>query len=429
MRSLCVAPLFFISLSLVIPSTFGAGFSIYEQGAAAMGMAGAFTAKADDPSAIFYNPAGISQLEGTQISIGVTSIPLNCTMEDPYGRTWESEDQVFWIPNMYLTHKLNEKWDLGLGLFAPYGLGMDWSGEKDFVYRHLVRDVKVEAIYVSPVVSYRLNDQWSIAAGALWVQSKVRYKAAIDMTGIAAALSQAMGTTITLDDSEMTLKGDNENGDWGFNVGLHGKINRLHLGLSYRNEVACGYDGNATFFVPESGYGSTVDSIINGYFPDTKGRTEITMPQTVSVGIGYDVTGKLYAEFDVLWTGWSSYETLDIDFEYEGLTDVSQIKEWKDVMSYRLGMHYQAMDQMAVFGGVYYDKTPIPDKTLDPILPDADRYSFQIGAEYDFGCLNLQGAYMYLHLKDRETTTNYRNINAYYESNAHMFGVQVTYRF
>ncbi|MGB3977083.1 MAG: OmpP1/FadL family transporter [bacterium] len=429
MRTLFVTSLFLCTLSLFVPAIFSAGFSIYEQGATAMGMAGAFTAKADNPSAIFYNPAGISQLEDTQIAVGMTAIPPKSKMEDPYGRTWETEDQVFWIPNVYLTHHLNDDWNLGLGIFAPYGLGMDWSGEKYFVYRYLLRDVSIESIYVSPVVSYRFLDDWSVAAGALWVKSKVSYKAAIDMTNVADALSAALGTTIILDDSDMTLKGDNDSGDWGFNLGVHGQIDRVHLGLSYRSKVKCGYEGNANFYVPESGYGPAVDSIIRNYFPDTKGRTEMTMPETIAVGLGYDVTEKFYTEFDVLWMGWSSYKSLDIDFEFAGLPDVSQKKDWKDVLSYRLGLHYQATDQISVFGGVYYDTSPVPDETLDPILPDADRYSMQIGAGYDFGNLNLRGSYMYLQFKDRETTTNYRSINGAYESNAHMFSVQATYKF
>ena len=429
MRALFVTSLFLCVISLFIPSVFSAGFSIFEQGATAMGMAGAFAAKADDPSAIFFNPAGISQLEDTQISVGLTAIPPGSKLEDPYGRTWETEDQTFWIPNAYLTHQLNDKWNLGLGVFAPYGLGMDWSGEKYFVYRYLVRDVSVESIYVSPVVSYQFLENWSIAVGASWVKSSVKYKAAIDMTNVADALSAAMGTTIILDDSDMSMKGDNDSGDWGFNLGLHGKLDRWHLGFAYRSKVKCGYEGNAHFYVPESGYGAAVDTIVKSYFPDTKGRTEMTMPETIALGVGYDLTDKLYTEFDVLWMGWSSYKSLDIDFEFEGLPDVSQRKDWEDVFSYRLGLHYQATDQVSVFGGLYYDTSPVPDDTLDPILPDADRYSAQIGAGYDFGNLNLQGTYMYLQFKDRETTTNYRGIDGKYESSAHMFGVQATYKF
>ncbi len=127
--------------------------------------------------------------------------------------------------------------------------------------------------------------------------------------------------------------------------------------------------------------------------------------------------------------GWSSYDSLDIDFEFAGLPDVSQRKDWDDVMSYRLGLHYDATEQVSLFGGFYFDESPIPDDTLDPILPDADRYSFQIGAGYDFGNLSLQGSYMYLAFEDRETTSNYRGINGSYESQTHIFGVQLGYTF
>ncbi len=191
-------------------------------------MAGAFAAKADDPTAIFYNPAGIGKLEGTQFSVGFSLIPPESTMEDPYGQEWETEDQMFLVPNLYLTHQLDEKWSLGLGVFAPYGLGMDWSKEKDWIYRYLVREVTIESIYVSPVVSYNLNENWSVAAGAMWVKSDVEYKAAVDMSNVSAALSETFGTSIVLPDSEMTLEGGNESGDWGYNFGIHGVMDRLH---------------------------------------------------------------------------------------------------------------------------------------------------------------------------------------------------------
>ncbi|MBN1879392.1 outer membrane protein transport protein [bacterium] len=429
MRTLIVTSSFLFITIIAISTSLGAGFSIYEQGATAMGMAGAFSAKADDPTAIFYNPAGIGKLEGTNISLGLTAIPPKSTMEDPYGREWDTEDQLFLVPNLYITHELNEKMSLGLGVFAPYGLGMDWGKDNDWIYRYLIRDVTIETFYVSPVFAYNLNDNWSIAAGALWVKSNVEYNASVDMSAVSEALSAAFGTTIVLPDSEMKLEGDNESGDWGYNFGIHGIIEKLHLGLSYRSAVECAYDGDATFDVPASGYGSSVDSIVNGYFPDTKGLTTIEMPQSISLGIGYDVTEKLYTEFDVVWMGWSSYDSLDIDFEFAGLPDVSQRKDWDDVMSYRLGMTYAATEQLSLYGGVYFDESPIPDDTLDPILPGADRYSFQMGAGYDFGNFAIQGYYMYLQFEDRETTTNYRGINGDYESNAHMFGMQATYSF
>ncbi|HPQ39263.1 MAG TPA: outer membrane protein transport protein [bacterium] len=429
MRTL-VFPVFVCLLIIVsIPAANGAGFSIYEQGATATGMAGAFAAKADDATAVFYNPAGIAQLEGTHLSIGVSLIPTSAEMTDPYGMEWEAESQEFLVPNLYLTHALSEKWDIGVGVCAPFGLGMDWSNNDEFIYRYLVKDVSVESIYVTPVLSYSFNENWSIAAGAMWVTSDVEYTAAVDMTAVEQALSAAMGTEIQLPDSELKLKGDNENGDWGYSLAVHGCIDRLHLGLAYRSSVECTYDGRATFDVPPSGYGSTVDDIVNSYFPDTGGSTAIEMPESIQVGIGFDLTEKLYAEFDVLWHGWSSYNSLDIDFEAASLTDVKQRKDWDDVMSYRLGLHYSVTDQFAVFGGYYFDESPIPDETLDPILPGADRNSFQVGGSYQFGQLTLEGAYMYLKFDDRETTVNYRGINGSYESESHIFSAQMSYSF
>lgn len=306
---------------------------------------------------------------------------------------------------------------------------MDWSGKDDFIYRYLIKDIALETMFVTPVISYKLTDNWSVAAGAMYVRSDVEYLAAVDMSAVEEALTAALGFDVYLDDSEMKLEGDNEDGDWGFTLGIHGQMDRVHVGLAYRSAVECMYAGDADFTVPASLYGPDVDAIIASYFPDTSGDTKIELPASLQVGIGFDFTEKLYAEFDVLWHQWSTYDSLDIDFGAETLPDISQKKDWDDVMSYRFGLQYKATEQLALSCGYYFDESPVPDETLDPILPDADRHSFQVGASYDFGGFKVAGTYMNLMSEDRGTTTNYRGINGDYESQTHIFSAQLSYSF
>ncbi|MBN1354882.1 outer membrane protein transport protein [bacterium] len=407
----------------------GAGFNIFEQGSPAQpGMAGAFTARADNPSAIFYNPAGITQLEGTQISVGLSLIQPKSTMKDPYGRKWDSDDQLFYPPNLYVTHKFNEQLNMGFGFGVHYGLGMKWDNNKDFIYRYLVQDVSVQTYYFNPVAAWKVNDWFSIGGGVYYVKSEVEYAAAIDMSDVSAYLSSVLGIPIDLNDGRMDLEGDNGSGDYGFNLGLHFKFNDLRLGAVYRSEVECEYDGAADFTVTPTGYGNPVDGIVAGLFPDTGGRTMIKFPASASIGVAYFFTPELSVEFDINWMGWSSFESLDIDFENPGLPDKHQVKDWDDVFSFRLGTSYQFSEKLECYAGYYFDQSPIPDNTLDPILPGADRHSVQFGAGYTIGDLRIDAAYMYLKFDDRETDDNYLGINGEYESSSNIFGLQFTYR-
>ncbi|MBN1551312.1 TonB-dependent receptor [bacterium] len=419
---LCVGSISFLQVS------FGAGFSIFEQGAGPMAMAGAFTARADDPSAIFFNPAGITQLDGTQISVGITLIKPSSTLTDPYGREWDSDNQTFYPPNLYITHQLNDRFSLGLGFGAPYGLGMKWDNNKNFIYRYLVEEVNVASYYFNPVFAYDINDHFSIGGGLTYVLSDVDYAAAVDMTQLSQALSASLGMEIVLPDGHMKLEGDSGSGEIGFNIGIQAKFEPVRLGFVYRSEVDCSYEGNAKFNVTPTGYGAQIDTIVDGYFPDTKGETDITMPASASFGVAYDFTENFSMEFDVNWMGWSSYESLDLAFENEGIPDKSQNKDWDDVFSYRLGARYLPTEKIRLFAGYYFDESPVPDNTLDPILPGADRHSFQIGAGYDFGNIVIEGAYQALMFDDRETTTNYLGIDGKYESFSNLFGIQLTYK-
>src|SRR5437867_13382145 len=108
----------------------GGGFSFNENGAAATGKATAFAGEANDPSAIFYNPAGITQLQGTQIMIGASVVKLDSTFRS--ATTVEStqlQDQFPALPYVYITHQFTrwgERLSIGLGIYTPFGILIDW---------------------------------------------------------------------------------------------------------------------------------------------------------------------------------------------------------------------------------------------------------------------------------------------------------------
>jgi len=410
---------------LYAASGHGAGFSIFEQGAAATGMAGAFTAHADDATAVFYNPAGITQLEGTHLSLGATFILPKADMQayNPYTDEWmdkkyKADDQTFIPPNFYFTHKVSDRLSLGFGYGAPYGLGMKWDNNDDFPYAELVKEVNLHAHYLNPVVAVEFSERLAVALGLYYVISEVDYTRSLGLTNAGAE-----------SDGEVTLEGDNGSGDFGFNLGVHVRSEAFRLGLTYRSEVDCAYDGEADFTVPTG---------FEQLFPDQGGDTAITMPASASAGVAFFFSQSFSMEFDLNWMGWSSYDKLEIDFETETfhpatgdplVADVTQLKDWDDVFSYRLGARFMATEALAIYAGYLFDESPIPDKTLDPILPDSDRQSFQLGAGLNLGNLKIDASYMALFFDDRGTKTNVYGVNARYENFAHLIGLQFSYAF
>ena len=126
-----VAAAVLLSFGLVAGSVSGAhaeGFAITEWSARGMGLgggaAGGMVARADDPSAVAYNPAGITQIPGTATQLGMAVSALNFDISRKHtGETVSTSNQVWPIPHFYVTHQINDNWWFGIGAFTRYGLG------------------------------------------------------------------------------------------------------------------------------------------------------------------------------------------------------------------------------------------------------------------------------------------------------------------
>ena len=164
----------------------GAGFHIHDQGAKAMAMGNAFVAQADDPSALFYNPAGIAFQKGTQISLGVTTIMVpetefkgttklgNSSASPALGVTVTDVDEkargdVFFPPNLYITHSLEKlPVSFGIGFNSIYPLAKRWKSTSPF--RDEIKEIAIKPINVQPTIAYRLDRlNLSFAAGINYI--------------------------------------------------------------------------------------------------------------------------------------------------------------------------------------------------------------------------------------------------------------------
>ena len=152
------------------PFAQSSGFLIYEHGAAAMGMAGAFVSIANNATAVFHNPAGMAWLQGTQVSLGGTFIIPKGSLSlpnwpDPTYKNVDQLDQTFLAPNFYLTHKFGDKVAAGIGVFAPYGLGTKWPTK--YPLRYLGTSTEMQTILVNPAISYKVNENLAFGGGDL----------------------------------------------------------------------------------------------------------------------------------------------------------------------------------------------------------------------------------------------------------------------
>ncbi len=417
----------FMFLSLVLcafQNAHGSGFAIYTQGASALGQANSVIAHTDSPSSVFFNPALINKLEGTHIELGTTLIfPSREFESDITGETDETKDGIFYPSTVYITHKFNEKIGAGLGIFTPFGLATTW--DDDWEGRYITTKSDMKTFNINPAVSYQILPNVSFAAGVdvLFLDTTLEKK--INLSGFG------------LPDANQEFEGDG-NGI-GYNFGIVYDINKdISIGASYRSEIRVDIDGNADFDLP-----SDTPSPLRALFPDTDGKSDITFPQQAHVGVCYKGFDNLTLETALRWEGWSSFDELKVDLDHPiaGSNESISEKDWQDTYSANFGAKYQLKDWIALLGGYLYGGNPVPDKTFDPIVPDATTHLFTFGTSLKVKNFKIDLAYGYQLLegrsKDNSVDDNASDglVNAAtsakgkYETDLHLVGISVTYNF
>jgi long-chain fatty acid transport protein len=372
----------------VAGAVFASGYSIYEQGARAMANAGAFTARADDPSALFFNPAGIVQLKGQRFNFGTTAIFLTGSSfdSDLSGNSFDQVDNMAWPVNLYYTQSQGDRYAWGVSLTSPFGLKTQWPG--NFDGRDISRESNLAVVNFNANFAWSFAKKWSAAVGVDFARADIRELSRnIDLTPLGCAGCQGF-TRLTGDGTDI-----------GWNVAMRWANEKgWRWGGSFRSKMKPEIDGEIKF--------ENIPAPFLALFPDSGATADLPLPATFATGAGY-VRGKWEGEFDVVWTDWSEFDHLRIDIDNNtiAVADVDQTEEWHDTYSFRLGYAYHPSDRHAYRVGAYFDRNPIPDDHVRPRLPDADRTSVQIGYGYTGkGKFSFDVAYQALFFDNRTVT-------------------------
>jgi len=397
-----------------------------------MAMGGAFTGLANDPSAVYFNPAGITQLDGLNISAGTTLIlPISSfTLPSPSTAEYEMQPQVFDLINFYITDKLSDKLSVGLGINNQFGLGTKW--DPNWIGKYLAVETSVKSFYFTPVIAYKLFKNLSISAGPTIAVASVKISSKVPN-----------GVNPAGPDFLLTLNSDNTTAV-GFTAGLLYKPDmKWQIGLSYRSESKFNFGGTAvsdpasfTFLHPVLKIPITVP------WPNGSISAPLTMPQCAALGIAYTADKDWTVTFDVQYVGWASYDNLTVTFNNynlanplaPGTSSESTPRNYQNTYIARLGFEYKVSDLFALRFGVLYDHNPVQDQYVEPTLPDADRLGFSIG----FGGklsdhFSLDAAYMFEPFMDRTVANSVFNFapgvpaNGTYSNQAHLFALELNY--
>lgn len=393
-----------------------AGFGIYEWSSRGNALGGAMVARADDPSAVAFNPAGMVQLEGTQMMFGFTAISPTADMtgydlpDVLMSKPEESTVASSWFPpHFYYVRQFKENQWFGLGLFTRFGLGTEF--DPNWFGRYNSYKAEIMSVSLNPSWAWKVNEKLSVGLGleamyfGIDLKKKLPNQKAPNPFGPGVAL-----------DSE--LEGDSFG--WGWNLGfLYKASDMLKFGLTYRSQVDQKVEGDFDIFLPD---GSKLAH---------KGASgQITLPDLVVAGVAFKPSQKLSVEIDAVLTRWSTYDRLTINFDDD--TSVTSPKDWEDTWRYQLGIEYALNENLDLRLGYIIDPSPIPDGTVDYIAPTNDRKLYSVGLGYRKGAWIYDVSYTYLDISPRNIQE--RPGDFVYDSRqdngeAHLFGLSISRRF
>jgi long-chain fatty acid transport protein len=254
-----------------------AGFALIEQSVAGMGTAYAgAAATADSVDTLYFNPAGMVRLPGTQAGAAVHLVRPKTefnnedsrfvTMAPIQGDDGGDAGGLAAVPHFYLTHQVGDTTWLGLAVNAPFGLTTEYDG--DWVGRYHAIKSEVETVNINPSIGVRVNDQLSIAAGASVMYLEGEFTNALDF---GLLLDPALAGTL---DGKSRIEGDSWG--WGFNLGLLFEPSlTTRIGVHFRSEVSQDIEGDAEF--------KQVPVTLQPVFSDTDVEVDIDLPASVSL--------------------------------------------------------------------------------------------------------------------------------------------------
>jgi len=339
------------------------GFNLNSNGTKALTMGGAFIGLADDYSAVFWNPAGLTQMKQTTLAFFGTDIIPSASYQfaipGAFSIDTKAKSKHYLSGSAGFFMPLSEKVVVGIYGYIPTGLGVEWEGAD---LAPLTGGAALEwrsyvgIITVSPVIAVKLSDIFSLGAS-------------INLSYGFAEFSRP-GLGQYSEESHDTA--------FGATIGILVKPSeKFSFGMTYRTPLKVKLAGDATMSgAPALGLPATDDML-----------RDITFPMWFGAGIAIKPTDKLTITADAQYTNWKKMDVIPMEFSNPGwklfFEDSSALAlDWKDRIQFRFGLEYKTSEKFAIRAGYYYDPNPSPKNTRTILLPEMTFNFFTFGFGY-----------------------------------------------
>ncbi|AZT82684.1 aromatic hydrocarbon degradation protein [Marinobacter sp. NP-4(2019)] len=380
-------------------SVMAGGFALNEQSASAMGVANAGTAaNPENATTVLFNPAGMSQLSGTNLSFGAAVLDIDAEAKEGVeatnqlglpvqgSRGGDIADPAV-LPNLYMTHEVSDAIDVGFGIHAPFGLAADY--DDDFAGRYFADETELTAISFSPSIAVNNGNGLSMGAGINIIYAEGKLTRFLDNSLASVAVTAPSGTP----DPGFYGQGhaDIEGDDVGvtFRMGfLYELSERTQFGLSAQTGTELNLEGDADL----TGYVNPAAGVVSPTSVSEKVKVPLAIPESIMVGARHQLTDTVTVLAGATYAKWSRFEELDIVSRETGgeITQAPQegavlshvTEKWQNTWQFNLGGIWQVSPEWALKAGYAFDESPVDEEFVTARIPSNDRHWLTLGAQW-----------------------------------------------
>ncbi|MBI3934391.1 MAG: outer membrane protein transport protein [Acidobacteria bacterium] len=456
----------------ITPPARGSAFSIAELGARASGMGTAFTSIADDGSALFYNPAGIAFQPGTRfqmdnlVVVGLFHFfplsPRLGTVVPEKGFNGSIRPKFIPVGTLYFSQQLSDRTTLGVGLFSPFGLSANFTNFNDsdpsltkFTGRFAGTRARLESIWLQPTIAFRLTENSSIAVGGALVYTHLFLEqsflnpqddglefgreAADDIFPGVDKEQAARSIARLLPEGRSRVAGTSLSPGLAAGFLYKHPAGHFNFGLMYRSPVVHHLKGKASFAF-NSGF--TLEPFVGAdllpkAFPNQDIKGTFVTPASYALGISTRL-GNTTLSADFHFQDFRRFRSVPLNFSQTEDTneDVRTPAEerlnfdFRDSFQIAGGLEQQIGSSFAIRGGYLYDRSPVVEKSVGPLFPDANRHSATVGMSLRAGNKEFSLFYEAMQFVNRHTNVagnDKLGTNGEYRNFAHLAGASLRF--
>jgi long-chain fatty acid transport protein len=431
-------------------------------------MGTAFTAIADDGSALYYNPAGIAFQAGTRMQmeavavVGLfryfpTTTPVGAQVPEN-GYSGSVKPHFIPVASMYTTKQLSPKLTFGFGLYVPFGLAANFTNFNDgdpastkYVGRFAGTRAALQSYWFQPTVAYKITPNSAFALGIALVHTHLFIEQSIlnplddglkfgreaANTIFPGVDKEQAARTIArlLPEGRSRIAGTSNSP--GFSAGYlykHQKT-KTNLGLNFRSAVVHHLKGKASFAF---GTDYTLSpfiakDLLSKAFPAQDITGLFTTPANYGIGVANSAFWNTLVSFDFRLQDYTRFSSVPLNFSQTEQTnkDVRTPAEKRLVFDFRnsyqvaVGVEKPLNPKMTVRAGYMFDRSPVVDKSVGPLFPDSNRHSFTVGGTKTVANKEFTLFYEAMKFVNRTTdvaANNYQFTNGDYRNFAHVAG-------